>query len=468
MRPRNSLIGPLLLILIGVLFLLRTIMPDFRLGEIFELYWPYLLIGWGVLALIETVIRFAMGSTIPVNGVSGGAWAIIILICVAGLTSYEATRPGTWWHNIGFERGFAAFGQEHDYSVVPQQKTAGPTPHIVIERFRGDAKITGSDGTDVSVSGHKEIRAFGDGDANKANNQTPVDVELQGSTVIIRCNQDKADSRTPVTTYLEITVPKGASVEATGIYGDFDISTISGDVDLSSENAGVRLQDLGGSAKIETRRSDLIRCVNVKGTIDLRGHGEDVELTNIAGQVTVNGDYSGTVSLRDLAKPVRVADRRTQLELQQVPGEVRLESGSLSLQNVVGPLKLSTHATDVELNGVSNDVNMDIDKGDVELRPGHLPLGRMSIRTRSGNIEVALPGTANFALNANTDRGEIDNEFGDQLREETQGKGARLQGTVGDGPAVELTTGRGTITVRKSTAEPVTAAKVAMLAYPIL
>jgi DUF4097 and DUF4098 domain-containing protein YvlB len=256
-------------------------------------------------------------------------------------------------------------------------------------------------------------------------------------------------------------VPKGAAIEATGTRGDFDISGLSGDVDISSENAGVRIQDLGGSAKIETRRSDLIRCVNVKGTVDLRGHGEDVELTKIQGQVTINGDYTGTISLRDLAKPARVQDMRTQLEVQQIPGEVRLDRGSLSLQNIIGPLKLNTHATDVELDGVSNEVSMEIDKGDVELRPGRLPLGKMTIRTRSGNIEVALPESAGFALNANTDRGEIDNEFGDALKQWHQGRGARLEGTVGSGPDVVLNTGRGSITVRKATAEPTQGTKAA-------
>jgi hypothetical protein len=455
------LVGPLLLILIGVLFLMRAVLPDFRIGEIFRLYWPYLLIGWGVLSLIEIGIRFATRATIPVNGVSGGSWLVVILIAIAGLTAHEVWRPGSWWENVGFRNGVSMFGQEHEFSVAPMQKDVGTAPHVIIERFRGDAKITGSDGSTLSVSGHKEIRAFGDGDANRTNGETPVEVMLQGSTVVIRCNQDKADSRTPVTTYLEITLPKGASVEATGIRGDFDVASVDGDVDISSENAGVRLQDLGGNAKVETRHSDLIRGVNVKGMVDLRGHGDDVELTNIAGQVTINGDYTGTLSLRELAKPVRIEDMRTQLEIQKIPGEVRLDRGSLSLQNIVGPVKLSTHATDVELDGVSNDVSMDVDKGDIEIRPGRLPLGKMTIRTRSGNIELALPQSATFALNANTDRGEVDNEFGDALKEQTQGHGAHLQGSVGNGPEVVVTTGRGNITVRKGNVESVSGTKEA-------
>ena len=270
--------------------------------------------------------------------------------------------------------------------------------------------------------------------------------------------------RTPVTTDLDISVPKGASIEATGTRGDFDISSITGDVDITSENAGARLQDIDGNVKIDTRRSDLVRCTDVKGTVDLRGHGADVELNKIAGQVTVSGDYSGTVSLRELAKPVRVENMRTQLEAQQIPGEIRLDRGSLSVQNVVGPMKLTTQSTDVSMDGFSNGIELTVEKGDIDLRPGRLPLGKMTVHTRSGNIELALPESATFALTASTDHGEIDNEFGEALKEQTQGRGARLEGTVGSGPDVNLVTDRGTITVRKSGSDT-TPAKVADLIH---
>ncbi len=453
MRPRGSITGPLILIAIGVLFLIHAISPDFRIGEILAQDWPFLLIAWGVIALLEVAIRAARGAPIPVNGISGGGWLLVWLICIAGLITFEARRPDNWWHHIGFERGVQAFGEEHDYSVNPIQKSVGKTPHIVIENFRGDAKIAGTDTTDLVVSGHKTIRAFEARDADNANTQTPVNVAVEGNTIIIRCNQDKAGSRTPVTTDLDLSVPKGASIEATGTVGDFDISSLTGAVDISSDNAGVRLQDIDGNVKIDTRRSDLVRCTNVNGTVDLRGHGTDVELAKIAGQVTVSGDYSGTVSLRDLAKAVRVENMRTQLDIQQVPGEIRLDRGSLTVQNGIGPMKLTTQSTDVSVDGLTNEVEMTVDKGDIDLRPGRLPLGKISVHTRSGNIELALPQSANFALTASTDHGEIDNEFGEALKERTEGRGARLEGAVGSGPDVNLVTDRGSITVRKSSSE---------------
>ena len=48
-----------------------------------------------------------------------------------------------------------AFGEEHDYPVDTVQKTVGKTPHLVIENFRGDAKIAGADGTELTITGHK-------------------------------------------------------------------------------------------------------------------------------------------------------------------------------------------------------------------------------------------------------------------------------------------------------------------------
>ena len=255
-----------------------------------------------------------------------------------------------------------------------------------------------------------------------------------------------------MTTNLDISVPKGASVEATGTKGDFDVSSLAGDVDISSENAGIRLQDLGGSVKLDTRRSDLIRCTNVRGTVDLRGHGTDVELTKIAQPVTMSGSYGGSISLHELAKSVKVENLRTEFNVQQVPGEIRLERGSVNMENVIGPIRLTTRTTDVTLDNFTEGLDLSADRGDIELRPGRLPLGRMSVHTGSGNIELTLPQRAGFAIKASTEHGEIENEFGG-LQERPDGHGVKLEGLVGDGPDVSLVTNRGRISVRKTTGE---------------
>jgi DUF4097 and DUF4098 domain-containing protein YvlB len=452
MRRRHSITGPLILIAIGVLFLIHAVSPEFRIGQMLAEYWPFLLIAWGVIALLEVCFLALRGSPLPVNGISGGGWLLVILISIAGLTTFEVRRPDNWWHRIGWEHGVEAFGEEHDYGVDTVRKTVAKAPQIVIQTFRGDAKITATDGTEVTVGGHKTVKSFDSGEADRSNEATPVDVIVEGNTVTIRCNQDKASSRAPVTTDLEISVPKDSSIAANGTVGDFDITGVRGNVDLSSDNAGVRLEDIGGNVQVDTRRSDLVRCTNVSGAVDLRGKGSDVELTKVAGQVTIEGDYTGTLSLRDVAKSVRLQNRKTQLDVRQVVGEIRLGPGSLDAENVIGPVKLNTHATDVTFDGFTNGLDMTVDKGDIDLKPGHVPLGNMAVHTRSGNIEVALPQSANFAITASTDHGDIENEFGDVLKQRNEGRGAKLEGSIGSGPDLKFATERGTITVRKASA----------------
>jgi DUF4097 and DUF4098 domain-containing protein YvlB len=452
MRPRGSIAGPLVLITIGVLFLMHTIWPEFSVGDIISRYWPFLLIAWGVLQLIEVTIRFSRNTPIPTSGVSGGGWFLVAIICIAGLGFFEVHRPDNWWRRAGIDKGVEMFGDAHDYEVAVITKAAGKNPKIIIENFRGDAKITGADVTEVSVTGHKTIRALDEGEANRADAATPLEVVNDGNNIIIRCNQSNAKGRTRIATDLDITVPRGSAIEANGRQGDFQINSVTGNVDIVSESAGVRIQDVDGSVKVDTRGSDIVRCTNVKGTVDLKGRGTDVELEKIGGQVSVLGTYSGTVSMRDLAKPLRLEGMQTDLSVQKLPGQIRMERGTFSGENLEGPIQLTTKSTDVEINGFTDSLQLEVDKGDIDLRPSRLPLAKMNVRTRSGNIEMAMPESAKFDLKAATDHGDIENEFGEPLKQASYGNGAKLEGMVGTGPNLSLVTERGTITVRKASA----------------
>lgn len=453
MRPHGSITGPLIIILLGVLFLIHAISPDFPLTDWFGLYWPYLLIIWGVVALLEVSFRTFRGSAIPTNGVSGGAWLIIILIAIAGFGSFELRDRDLWWQNTDWSRGFdSAFGEEHEFAINAVQRDIGAAPHIVLQNFRGDAKIIGTNGTELTVGGHKTIRATKEEIAERTNAETPVEVVQDGGKVLIRCNQNRANRRAAVITNLDISVPKGASIEVNGSSGDLDISSVAGDVNLRSGSAGVRLQDIGSNVTVDTRRSDLIRCSNVKGSVDVRGHGSDLELARIDGRVTINGDYTGTVSLQQLSNLVHIQNMRADLQIASIPGELRWDRGSLNLQNAVGPVKVSAHSTDVSLQAISNSLDVSVDRGDIDVKQERAPLANIVVHAGSGNIELALPLAANFALTATTDHGQVENDFGDGLKEQTSGQGARLEGSVGSGagPSVDIVTGRGTITVRKS------------------
>ena len=74
---RGSVIGPLILIGLGVLFLFRNLWPEIPLVDFISRFWPFLLIAWGAIRLIEMLFWSMTGKPLPRNGVSGGEWALI-------------------------------------------------------------------------------------------------------------------------------------------------------------------------------------------------------------------------------------------------------------------------------------------------------------------------------------------------------------------------------------------------------
>jgi hypothetical protein len=453
---RGSVIGPLILIGLGVLFLFRNLWPEIPLVEFISRFWPFLLIAWGAIRLLEILFWSMTGKPLPRNGVSGGEWALIFVICIVGATMYTAHNAPSWFPTRGvLHRVMLPMGESFDYSLAPVEKPCAKNCRIVIESFRGNAKISGSTDLTVKASGQETMRSFQQADADSANKQTPLELIQQGDQIIVRTNQDKVSDRVQPNAELEISVPEGSSIEAHGRYGDFDIQGINGNVDINSDNAGVRLENLGGNVRIETRASDIVRATDVKGNVELKGRGQDVELRNISGLVTVNGVYVGEIQLSNLAQPLRWEDPQNSMGFEKLPGQVRASRGDFTGSNIVGPVRLKAHSSDVQLSDFTQALDLTLDRGDIDLKPGkNLP--KMEVHTRSGDITLALAPGAKFDLRASTQHGDADNGYGDPLHEQEAGHGNVIAGSTGGGPQLRLETGRGSVTVRKASGEETT------------
>jgi len=453
---RGSVIGPLILIGLGVLFLFRNLWPEIPLVDFISRFWPFLLIAWGGIRLLEILFWSMTGKPLPRNGVSGGEWAVVFVICIVGAAMYTAHNAPSWFPTrSAWNRMVLPMGEPHDYMLAPVEKPCAKNCRIVIESFRGNAKITGTADMTVKASGQETVRSFQQADADNANKQTPLELIQQGDQIIVRTNQDKVSDRVQPNAELEISVPEGSSIEAHGRYGDFDVQGINGNVNINSDNAGVRLENLGGNVLVDTRASDIIRAVGVKGSVELKGRGEDVELRNIAGRVTVNGVYVGEIQLSNLAQPLRWEDPQNSMGFEKLPGQVRASRGEFTANNVVGPIRLKARSSDVQLSDFTQSLDLTLDRGDIDLKPGkNLP--KMEVHTRSGDISLALPVGAKFDLRATTQHGDADNEYGDPLREEEAGHGNTISGSTGSGPQLRLDTGRGSVNVRKATGEEAT------------
>ena len=439
---RRSFTGPLLLLLIGALFLWRNLHPEAPIFDLLALYWPFVLIAWGVLRLIEALIwsRDGYGYSF-----TGGEVVLVVLICIAGSGIWQAHQHNVRWNFFGPDW----LGEQYDYPVSAHGPAAG-MKRIVFDNPRGNIKVTGGDTQEVTVNGHKLIRAYARTDADRTNEKTPLEIVPQGDRLLVRTSQDRAPDNQRISDDLEVTVPRAMAVEARGRTGDYEISDIAGDVELASDRGDVRLLRVGGNARLEMGRSDVIRAVDVKGKIDVQGRGSDIELENIAGQVTINGGYTGTLEFKNLAKPLQFEGARsTELSVQAVPGSISMDMGEFTARDIVGPVRLVAQSRDIKIEQFTQSLELETQRGDIELQPGRLPLSSIEAHSGTGRIDLVLPEKAAFQLQATAERGEAVNDFGPQIQKEVEGRTATLKGKVGGGPTIHLTASRGSVSVRK-------------------
>src|SRR5579864_9283820 len=177
---RGSVIGPLILIGIGGLFLLHNLFPEVPMVDIMAKYWPFVLIAWGGLRLVEILMWAILSKPIPRNGISGGEWMLVFLICVIGGTMYTARHYASWFPSGRALRGVMVnMGEPYDYTLAASEKPCANKCRVLIENFRGNAKITGANEALVKASGRETIRSFQQSDADSANKETPLELIQQ-------------------------------------------------------------------------------------------------------------------------------------------------------------------------------------------------------------------------------------------------------------------------------------------------
>jgi len=193
-RARRSLAGPLVLIVLGVVFLLGTlgVLQWYLLGKVWAHYWPVLIILWGVVKLLEYHQAQRDGTRPP--GIGAGQVFLLIVLIFFGLAATQASRFnwGEIRDQINIDDGdFPLFGHTYSYDDQLQQEfPAGGNLHVVNDR--GAVNVTASTDNQIRVVIHKRISADKQEDADKWNLSTKPQITVSGQTVSLNANTQSA------------------------------------------------------------------------------------------------------------------------------------------------------------------------------------------------------------------------------------------------------------------------------------
>ena len=454
-QRRSSIIGPLLLITVGVVFFLIHAgrISTFEFFNWYSRFWPLLLVGIGVLRLAEWAIDRARqpADAPPMRyNVGGGVVFTVVVLAIVGLVLHAGARWRGDRNGFGFIGPFAngdvdhLFGQKHEEDLLPVVRDIVANGALSIDNPHGDVTVSGtSDDGKIHVSAHKEV--YSNSDSTASERLAQLTFGLEGSSDSLSLRVPAVESAVANITLL---VPPTTRLLLNSNHGDVHITNMKSPVAVTANNGDVEIAAITGSVQVHANNRH--RDVNVRsvtGDLTVEGSGDEVTVSDISGAATIHGDFYSGGHLQHVGGAVNYHSSRTDLSFARLNGDLQIDGNDLSANEAIGPLRVSTRSRNITLDRVTGDITVTNNHGDVDVHIAP-PTGTVTVDNQNGNVNVTLPEKTRFNLNAETSDGDTHTDF--ESSDTRTGRGMLSGSFNGGGAAVRLNTSHGDINVNRN------------------
>jgi DUF4097 and DUF4098 domain-containing protein YvlB len=463
---RTSVVGPLILLTLGVVFLLAEFhhLSGFYALEWFGRWWPLVLIVAGLIFLAEWALDQRRVDGVPgTRTIGGGVIALLIFLAFAGVASHVAVR-GIEWKDQNIGEGFGQFDQlfgNRNDSYDNMSSAIAPGSSLIIRDPHGDVTVTGTstDGQ-VHVDIHTQSYSWNEGDLQRKIKELRPVFSKEGSDTVLSVAWVRGGDA-----QLTITVPPTSPVTVNADHGDVSLSGLHSNLSVSANHGDVEMHDIEGNIQATINDDDATVTVSdIKGSVSLQGHTGDIDVSQVSGPLTLHGDFYGTTHLAHIDGAVQFDTSRTHFTAARLDDEFSVEKDSLDATALLGPVVLKTSDKNITLSRTQGAVDVINSNGEVVITNA-APVTSISVENKHGSVDVGVPPGSSFTLNAQTRNGDMENDFG--LTAQDQDEMHTLHGNVGSGGAkINIVTSDGDVTVRKSSVVPVPPAPPAPPAMP--
>ena len=143
-----------------------------------------------------------------------------------------------------------------------------------------------------------------------------------------------------------VTVPAAAVINVNADRGDIHIASIKAAVTVIANHGDIDLSAITGAATAHINfPGSSITAHSMGSGIAIEGHAQDVTLSDIAGPVTLSGEFFGT-HLEHINGTIHYHTSRTELQVARLDGEAEISPRSdITAEQAVGPLVLTRWKT---------------------------------------------------------------------------------------------------------------------------
>ena len=458
---RSSILGPLVLITVGIVFLLVQTgqLQGYRLWEWYGRFWPFLLVGAGVVMLLEWAYdqRVQSDPTQPRyrRRVGGGVFTVLVVLAFAGVV-LSGVRSGGRTKlfnglNINQDNWDEFMGDKHESDqTLAQAFPAGAT--LLVNNPRGDVTISGtSDDNQIHVAVHKEVYTRSDSEADAKAQRLNPNIDVSGNNVTLNVpGMDGARAD------LTITLPATAPATVNANHGDVKITALKAPVTITANHGDIELSAITGdiTTRINNSGSNL-SAHSVTGALNVEGRSHDTTISDLNGPLSMRGEFFGDAHFERIRGPVKFHTSRTDFQLGRLDGQIDISSSAaLSTSEAVGPLTLTTHSRNITLDRVAGDVSVTNRNGSVDVTSAP-PLSNVTVENRNGSVSVTVPEQSNFTYQFDATNGDIESDFPQVKSTEQDNRKNTVSGMIGKGgPLLRVTTSQGDVSLKKASIMP--------------
>jgi DUF4097 and DUF4098 domain-containing protein YvlB len=442
-----SLVGPVILITVGViaLLLLTGRLAADQFWSWYGHWWPLLLIAAGLAMLAEWMLDLRRETPIRRGG---GFLGIIILLALLGVGAAGWHHMGPWfaqWDNHDNDF-FNTFGMpEHDLDQPLLSHEIPANSSIEIDDPRGDVNLTAGDGNTIEVQAHEVAYGDSDADAKKVFDSEAAHLTVSGNAVLVS-SQSNSSGRLN----LSVTVPRNVRVTINSGRGDVTAAGLGAGLNVTA-NGDLRLSEIAGSLSAHFPKGHHDFSVHdLQGDLSIDGDVNDITLSEIKGKITQSGEVLGDVHLETVSGPIHLHTSVTDLEVAELPGDLSLNSDDLRVNEAKGQVRVVTHSKDVDLSQIYGDSYVEDRDGSISVEPA----GAYAVdaQNRKGDIEITLPPNASATVDGRTRNGDIVTDYGLSISGD---ESKTVSGKIGSGSMkILLSTDVGDLRIKRGSAFP--------------
>jgi len=268
--------------------------------------------------------------------------------------------------------------------------------NIDINHKYGKIEVNSWQKDEILIKGEKRVSSEDEKDGNRYISNIYIDIfqRINGVNITTEYPSSKPSAIKSFQVSYTITVPYNCSIRLENSFGDVEVSSIEGEVNISTSHSIIKTEDIRGdvtltnkfgtveaqnitgNAEIETSNGDIvasgiggnftgnnkfgnIEASNVDGTVDVRNSNSNIDLKYIKGRIEVRNSF-GKISLYDTDDDIRVTSSNGDIDVTDVEGRVELSGsyGTIKVEKCNFSVRIESKNSSVQVNDIQQDVDI--------------------------------------------------------------------------------------------------------------